>query len=222
MGNTGDIATGSQARKTSLRPVSGASHPPGRSDEAAAQRRASGGLTLAEARAARVVWRGLVRIGQHPRLARQAARLAAVRTQANTFQALADEFVDKRGRKWTKPHRDRFRRFMTRDVFPHIGHLPISTITAAQVLAVLRIVEERGTIQAANLGRGFIGAVFRYAVATQKATVDPVPSLRGALATAERKHHQPLDRGDIKPFLRGRIGCPRQSRDRDCCSGCSC
>lgn len=175
--------------------------PAGETGEAAETRRASGGLTLAEARAARVVWRGLVRIGQHPRLARQAARLAAVRTQANTFQALADEFVDKRGRKWTKPHRDRFRRFMARDVFAHIGHLPISTISAAQVLGVLRIVEERGTIQAANLGRGFIGAVFRYAVATQKATVDPVPSLRGALATAERKHHQPLDRGDIKPFL---------------------
>jgi integrase len=175
--------------------------PAGESEDAAVERRASGGMTLAEARAARVVWRGLVRIGQHPRLARQAARLAAVRTQANTFQALADEFVEKRGRKWTKPHRNRFRRFMTRDVVPHIGNLPISTITAAQVLAVLRMVEDRGTIQAANLGRGFIGAVFRYAVATQKATIDPVPSLRGALATAERKHHQPLDRADIKPFL---------------------
>jgi integrase len=43
--------------------------------------------------------------------------------------------------------------------------------------------------------------VFRYAVAGHKATQDPTKALAGALAKAETKHHPPLARDEIGPFL---------------------
>lgn len=175
--------------------------PAGETAEEGDARRSIGHLTLAEARAARLVWRAQVKAKQHPRLVRHATRLAAAQTQASTFEAVAAEHVVKRGAKWTEAHRNRVLRFMALDVFPHIGQLSIASITSPQVLHVLQLIEGRGAIHTAAMGRGFIGAVFRFAMATGKAKTDPVASLRGSLTTWTKTHYQPLSREDIRPFL---------------------
>jgi integrase len=164
-------------------------------------RRAGGRLTLAEARAARLTWRALVKVGQHPRLMRATVRLLAAQSSANTFKAVAQEFAERRGGKWGKSHRQHYARFMANDAYPEIGALPIATVGPAHILALLQKVEARRAYSVAQVGRGYLGQVFRYAVATQKAAIDPVPSLRGALVKVETKHHRPLGRGDIGPFL---------------------
>ena len=56
------------------------------------------------------------------------------------------------------------------------------------ILAVLRQVEERGRHETAGRLRALIGEVFRYAIATGRATTDPTFSLRGALITPKEKH----------------------------------
>jgi len=180
--------------------------PLGESAEQAEARRNAGDLTLAEARAARMTWRAQVKNGQHPRLVRRAARLASAETMSNTFEALAREYMERRGKEWSQAHRRRVAAFLEGDAIPDLGPLPISTITPAQILAVLQRVEERGAISVAVIGRGYISQVFRFAIASQKATIDPVPSLRGALLSPGRKHHTPLGRSDVKPFLQAVSG----------------
>jgi integrase len=159
-------------------------------------------MTLAEARAARLEWRDQVRAGQHPRLVRAAVRLLASQSTANTFKAVAQEFVKKRGVTWGDSHRKHFVRFLENDCYPDIGDLPIATLGPAHMLAVLRKVEEREAYSVAQLGRGYLGQIFRYAIATQKAVVDPMPALRGALIKVETKNHPALPRDQIGPFLR--------------------
>jgi integrase len=46
-----------------------------------------------------------------------------------------------------------------------------------------------------------VGQVFRYAIATGKADVDPTFALRGALETREVQHHPPLERADLPAFF---------------------
>src|SRR4029077_1960336 len=88
-------------------------------------RRASGSMTLAEARQARVIWRQQVKSGQHPRLVRATARLLAARSAATTFRAVAEEFQEQRGKRWGEGHRRHFSRIMRQDIFPELGDLPI-------------------------------------------------------------------------------------------------
>jgi integrase len=176
--------------------------PIGETPEQAADRQQGGRLTLAEARHARVTWRGQVKAGQHPRLVRAARQLIASQSAASTFRAVTQEFVERRGSKWGDSHRRHFVRFMENDAYPDIGDLPISDLGPGHVLAVLQKVEAREAYSVARLGRGYLGQVFRYAVAGHKATQDPTRVLAGVLAKTETKHHPPLARDEIGPFLR--------------------
>jgi integrase len=175
--------------------------PVGETSEQAAGRQQGGRLTLAEARHARVTWRGQVKAGQHPRLVRAARQLIASQSAASTFKAVAAEYVEKRGVRWGASHRRHVVRFLENDAYPDLGALPIAGIGPAHVLAVLGKVEGRGAHSVARLGRGYLGQIFRYAIATHKATQDPTRALAGALAKVETKHHPPISRAQLGPFL---------------------
>jgi integrase len=71
---------------------------------------------------------------------------------------------------------------------PAIGARPIAGITAPEVLAVLRPVESRGRHETARRLRATIGEVFRYAVATGRADVDPTGALKLAPRTKAILH----------------------------------
>ena len=140
--------------------------------------------------------------GNHPLHAKRAEKLVAAASNANTFDAVAAEFVQKRGQEWGSVYRKNFTRYLERDVSPDIGSMPIREVNSAQVLAILRKVEARGSLSAAAAGRSYIGQVFRYAIATGKADIDPTFALRGALETREVQHHPPLERADLPAFFK--------------------
>jgi len=65
--------------------------------------------------------------------------------------------------------------------------LPITTITALQLLSVLRRVECRGAVEVARRVKMICGQVFRFAIATGRADNDTTPGLRGALEAVKSK-----------------------------------
>jgi integrase len=173
----------------------------GETTEQAADRQQGGRMTLAEARHARVIWRGQVKAGQHPRLVRATLRLLAAQSNAATFRALAEEFKTQRGSTWSARHRQRFDQIMRDDIFPELGDLPIAAVTPAHVLAALRKIETRGVGTVAATARSLTGQVCRFAIASHKATQDPTRALTGALAKHEIRNYPPLAREQIGPFL---------------------
>ncbi|WP_425492537.1 tyrosine-type recombinase/integrase [Luteibacter aegosomaticola] len=66
--------------------------------------------------------------------------------------------------------------------FPRFGKLPLTEVTPAVVLAAVRKVEERGTIETAHRLIQRVSQVYRYAIASGLATTNPASDLRGALA----------------------------------------
>lgn len=71
---------------------------------------------------------------------------------------------------------------------PILGERPIGEIGSPDVLAVLRKVEERGRHETARRLRALVGQVFRYAVATGRASGDPTVALRGAISVPVVRH----------------------------------
>lgn len=158
-------------------------------------------ISLAEARAEHDKARALVKQGLHPSHSRQAERLSTHLANANTFEAVATEWITKKAGRWTPYYRRQVENFLGADVFPYVGKLPIRNVTAAHLLEIIRRIEDRGASTVALLVRQWSSAIFRYAVATLRAETDPAAALRGAIHRPKVKHHKPLTKGQIKDFM---------------------
>ena len=148
-------------------------------------------VSLAQARDRRDEARKLLASGIDPSAERQAQK-AALKADKDLFEALSRVWFEKFSAGWAPTHAATVIRRLERDVFPWIGAKPIAEISAVQLLEVLRRVETRGALETAHRIKQIIGQVFRYAIATGKASRDPSADLRGALPPVREEHHASL------------------------------
>lgn len=144
-------------------------------------------ISLAEARQRREEARTLVANKVDPGEIKK-AQLAAESAQADTFEVIAREWHSRFAPTWAKSHAGKIIRRFELYVFPWIGTKEITSISAKEMLEVLRRVEEKGIIETAHRIQQSCGRVFRYAIATGRAERDPTGDLRGALPPANTKH----------------------------------
>ncbi|AHK79090.1 integrase [Ectothiorhodospira haloalkaliphila] len=144
--------------------------------------------SLKEARKRRDESRQLLENGVDPSVSRKALKSARAESSANSFEAVAREWFERRSTDWVEDHGNRIIRRLERDVFPRIGRRPISEISAPELLDVLRRIEKRGAIETAHRALSNCGQVFRYAIATARAERDPSGDLKGALTAVKAKH----------------------------------
>ena len=94
-------------------------------------------------------------------------------------------------------------RRLERYIFPWLGKERLSEITAPQLLESLRRIENRGALETAHRIYQICGQIFRYAVATGRASRDPSGDLKGALPPAKVKHHATIiEPSKIRELLR--------------------
>lgn len=156
-------------------------------------------VTLKDAREKRDDARKLIAQGIDPGAERKATKTAA----SETFEAITREWFAKYAPTWVDSHSEKIIRRMERDIFPWLGARPIREIVAADLLAVLQRIEERGAVETAHRAKQNCGQVFRYAVATGRADRDPSADLRGALPPVKDRHHASLtDPKSIGSLLR--------------------
>ena len=139
-------------------------------------------VSLADARQGRDEARMTIRAGEDPSAAKQAAKRRAVLTTGNTFESIAREWLGLQTRSMAKSTHKKALANLERMVFPWIGALPITEISPPDVLALLRRIEARGAHETAHRAKARCSQVFRFAIATGRATRDPTVDLRGALA----------------------------------------
>lgn len=155
-------------------------------------------VSLADARKARDAARALLQAGTDPSVQRKIDRLARADAEAATFSAIADELLAKKRREGRAPQTISKTEWLYGLAKPHIGARPISELSAAEVLAALRTVEARGKLETARRLRSVIGEVFRYAIASGRASNDPTFALRGALTAPKVTHRAAIT--DPKAF----------------------
>jgi len=145
-------------------------------------------VSLARARQKRDEARKLLADNVDPGEQRKAAKATRKMLEANSFEAVALEWISKQKAGWSESHTKKTTTRLSNNVFPWIGNKPIAEIAAPEILAVLRRVEGRGTIDTAHRVGQACGQVFRYAVATGRAQRDPTGDLRGALPVVKQEH----------------------------------
>lgn len=145
-------------------------------------------LSLAEARVRRDEAKKKVVEGIDPALEKKRARIAAKYAAANTFEAVAQEWLVKCERDGLAPVTVDKIRWLLAKAYPLIGTIPIAQITPHEALAVLRKVEATGAYESARRMRSVLSRVFRYGVATVRCEKDVAADLRGAIAVPKVKH----------------------------------
>lgn len=141
-------------------------------------------VSLATARERRDEARKLLAAGIDPSAKRKAEKLA----QADTFRAVAEEFVLKFEPKWAPTYNEKVKARLAW-LYPVVGDKPISEIKAPDLLSAIRPLEAAGKAETARRTRSVAGQVIRYAIATGRAENDPTAALRGALAPVQGRHH---------------------------------
>ncbi len=164
-------------------------------------------ITLSEARKVREEARDLIKKGLHPAHDRQRGRRQTIAANRDTFKAIAQEWIEKKRSSWTPYYLLQIERGMATDIYPRIGRLPIRAVTSADVLAILDRASKRGAETVALNLRQWCSAVFRYAVATLRADLDPAAPLRGAVIRPPVEHSKPLSQGDIADLQRRLAVC---------------
>jgi hypothetical protein len=100
-------------------------------------------VKLKEAREARDEARKLVANGVNPAHERRREKLRRIHAGANTFEAVAREWLESHKKYWTpRTHRQR-ERLLERDVFPRIGSLAMRDVTRAHASAIVTRIEQR-------------------------------------------------------------------------------
>lgn len=162
-------------------------------------------LTLARER--RATARQQVAAGIDPSKARKAAKRAPL--GSTTFRSLAAEFVEQQRDTWAASTCEKavYHLSLASEV---LGDRPVNAIEPPDLLAMLRPIERRGHIETAHSVKQRAGQVFRYAIATGRATRDPTSDLRGALKPIPRTNRAaltaPADVGGLIRAIRGYHG----------------
>lgn len=99
-----------------------------------------------------------------------------------TFREVALEWTEKQQNKWSAEHKNTIIYRLEKYLYAHLGSFQLSEITAPQVLAVLRKLEEQGKNDITRRLLSIVSQVFRYGVACGLCDSDPCRDLRGALA----------------------------------------
>ena len=159
-------------------------------------------ITLTEARERRSQARKMLAHGSDPgELKKEAKRQATLKT-ANSFEVIAAEWLDKRNHHLSGSTREVKLQRLEAYILPKLGAKPITDISAADVLAMLRTLERRGTHEVARRVMQITGQVFMYAIATGRAERNPVPDLRGAIRTPVVGHYAYLKESELPEFLK--------------------
>lgn len=82
-----------------------------------------------------------------------------------------------------------------------MGKRPVAEILPLEMLDVLRLIEKRGSLEKLRKVRQFCNQIFRYAIATGRATINPASELTGTLTAPKTNHFPHLTAEELPAFL---------------------
>jgi integrase len=168
-------------------------------------------VTLAEARERREAARKLLAAAKDPSLERRLEKIAKA-AGGNSFREVAEEFLGKQRREGRSEATLSKNRWLLEPAFAAFGDRAIGEVTAPELLHALRKFELRGRYESARRLRTVAGMIFRYAIATGRATRDIALDLRGALTTPKVTHRaaitDPKEVGALLRAIEGYSGQP--------------
>lgn len=138
-------------------------------------------VSLAGARKKRDEARSQVANGDDPAVQKRLDQIETETQSRTTFHLVAEEYLQVAYDRELADATMRKKIWHVETLAAPLHNRPISEITSAEVLHLLKRVEESGRRETAKKLRGTLSGVFRLAVVTLRADNDPTQAIRGAL-----------------------------------------
>jgi len=146
-------------------------------------------VLLEQARRERDKHREVLRQGQDPIIARKLQRSRVQRATAETFGAMAQEWLEHRKPDIAAVTHERNEGLVRRVLLPKLGDLPIGEIDATLLLSALRVAEKKGLKMSARRARIIAGQIFGYALASGRGNGNPARDVAQALTKRPTTTH---------------------------------
>lgn len=158
--------------------------------------------SLTEARKLRDKSRATLDKGADPVVARRVEKATLQRNEAETFAAIANDWLEHRKPDIAAVTHERNEGLARRILLPKLGRLPIRDIDATAMISALRAAEQKGLKMSARRARIIAMQIFGHAIATGRATSNPARDVTKALAKRpETTHYAALQAGQIGALL---------------------
>jgi len=160
-------------------------------------------VSLKEARERRDAARKALEQGEDPAALRKAAKARIKHEAANTFEAVARDWLAHQAGRWEAITLRRTQASLEADVFPAFGDRPMASITARDVMRAVKNIEERGAGEMATRVLQRIKAAFRYAVTHERIDSNPMLDLVAGEILKPRRvtHRAALAERELPEFM---------------------
>lgn len=161
-------------------------------------------LSLEQARRVHEDQRRKLQAGDDPSELRKADRLARQLAADNSFQAVARAWWESWRVVRSPRHALQVMNRLEADVFPVIGHRPVSEVQPLHLVALMKLIAKRGAVDIAARAVQTCGQVFRYAVAHGLAARNPATDIKPGDVLPSRRtvNFARVDAADLPELLR--------------------
>ncbi len=147
-------------------------------------------VTLRRARELRAQCRQWLADGLDPAAMRRTEKDR--RAGPRTFEDVGREWFEKFSPTWSENTIKARLKRLEKNLYPLLGSRPIDEITPPDVLAALRVIEARGSLDMCVRVRQYVGQIMRYGIACGYCTHDAAADLKGAIPQPEVTHYPTL------------------------------
>lgn len=148
-------------------------------------------LPLSQARRERERIKDLLSQGIHPVIERNQEKTLLIKQQKETFKVVAEEWLEFKKKGWGKHHYNSVSFFVRKDAYRLLGSVPVSLISAQDVLTVIREIESRDALVLSHRVLGWIGQILSYAVGTGRVEHNVSVGLKQFLQESFPVQHHP-------------------------------
>ncbi|MCC8381852.1 integrase arm-type DNA-binding domain-containing protein [Xenorhabdus sp. PB30.3] len=160
-------------------------------------------VSLADARTKRDEAKKLIAQGIDPKAEKKGAQSES--KGAYSFERIAREWHAS-NKRWSEDHKEQILRSLENYIFPHIGHLDITSLRTSHLLAPIKAVDADGKHDSARRLQQRVTAIMRYAVQNDILESSPANDMAGALITVKSRHYPALPHKCLPDFLT-RLSC---------------
>ena len=122
--------------------------------------------------------------------------------KANTFEAVARDWFEEEEKEWTANHAMRVIHSLEREIFPHIGGMPVTKIRTPDIKRAINLIQKRGAFDIAKRSLQRCSSVFSFAVQSGIAEINPARDLIGSIKAPKVKHQPSLKREELSECLK--------------------
>lgn len=161
-------------------------------------------VSLEKAREKHRAAQELLADGKNPALLKRLEKQRRNQLGDNSFRSIGQEWYAAELRAATKSSawEQNYSRWLSW-AYEDFGNRPLPDIEAADVLALVKRIEQSGKAKSAEYCRQTVARVFDYGITQLRAPkgFNPAAAISGAVIVPDRKHHKKLEAGDLPGFL---------------------